>query len=183
MSDFERAAKLVINVEGSLSLDPEDRGNWTGGAKGRGTLKGTKYGISAAQYPDEDIAKLTKERATELYKRDYWNTIQADDFPWPLNLFMFDMAVNQAGGPEYFGKPQPAVLYAQRALSTTQDGAVGPMTKRLAANSRPWHWALFMAYRVKRYEDHPQYDRYGQGWLVRVFTVAMEGGQGLANNS
>ena len=37
--------------EGTLSLDPTDTGNWTGGAVGRGTLVGTKYGISAASYP------------------------------------------------------------------------------------------------------------------------------------
>jgi lysozyme family protein len=174
MSDFERAVKLVVRVEGGLSMDPEDRGNWTGGKKGVGILKGSKYGISAAQYPDEDIANLTPERANFLYKRDYWDTISADDFPWPLNFLMFDMAVNQAGGPEYFGKPQPAVLYAQRALDTTQDGQVGPTTKRLAATSRRWHWARFMAYRVQRYEQHPQYARYSEGWLIRVFTVAME---------
>jgi len=174
MSDFERAVKMVVQVEGGLSLDPEDRGNWTGGKKGVGVLKGTKYGISAAQYPDEDVASLTPERAHFLYKRDYWDTIQADDFPWPLNFLMFDMAVNQAGGPEYFGKPQPAVMYAQRALDTAQDGRVGPTTIRLAAASRPWHWARFMAYRVQRYEGHPQYARYAEGWLIRVFTVAME---------
>jgi lysozyme family protein len=174
MSDFERAVKLVVRVEGGLSLDREDRGNWTGGKKDVGILKGSKYGISAAQYPDEDIQSLTPERAIAIYKRDYWDTINADDFPWPLNFFMFDMAVNQAGGPEYFGKPQPAVLYAQRALDTTQDGAVGPTTKRLAKASRPWHWARFMAYRVQRYESHQQYARYGEGWLIRVFTVAME---------
>ena len=33
--------------EGGLSLDPNDRGNWTGGKKGSGELRGTKYGIAA----------------------------------------------------------------------------------------------------------------------------------------
>lgn len=174
MSDFDRAADLILAAEGGFTQDPDDSGNWTGGAVGEGMLAGTKYGISARQYPEVDIPTLSKKEARAIYKRDYWDTIAADHFPWPLNLFMFDMAVNQAGGPEYAKRPQPAILYAQRALNLVQDGIVGRNTKAKAKRSRMFHWAKFMAYRAQRYQGTRRYDKYGLGWLIRIFTLAME---------
>jgi lysozyme family protein len=69
---FESAFTRLIDVEKGFQADPRDRGNWTGGEPGRGLLKGTKFGISAAAYPSEDIEHLTLERAQLLYRRDYW---------------------------------------------------------------------------------------------------------------
>jgi lysozyme family protein len=174
VSDFAKAAKLILQAEGGYTDDPDDSGNWTGGAVGSGELKGTNFGVSARQYPDIDIANLTKSEAQAIYKRDYWDSIQADHFPWPLNLFMFDMSVNQAGGPEYVNRSQPAVMYAQKALGLKQDGIVGRNTKARAGQSRPFHWAKFMAYRAQRYQSTRRYDKYGVGWLTRIFTLAME---------
>jgi hypothetical protein len=36
-------------------MDERDPGNWTGGAIGKGELRGTKWGISAQTYPQIDI--------------------------------------------------------------------------------------------------------------------------------
>lgn len=66
MTDFDRAFANVIDAEKGLSMDPNDPGNWTGGAKGKGELNGTRYGISAMSYPKEDIARLTLGRASTL---------------------------------------------------------------------------------------------------------------------
>jgi hypothetical protein len=46
---FDRAFEETIGLEGGFSRNPDDNGNWTGGRRGLGELKGTKYGISAAQ--------------------------------------------------------------------------------------------------------------------------------------
>lgn len=61
----------VFTMEGGLSLDRNDRGNWTSGTVGVGELKGTNYGISAMAYPSLDIKNLTKEQATNIYVTDY----------------------------------------------------------------------------------------------------------------
>lgn len=61
----------IFAVEGGLTLDPKDRGNWTSGVIGQGELKGTNHGISAMVYPTLDIKNLTQEEATNLYIRDY----------------------------------------------------------------------------------------------------------------
>jgi len=72
MAEFEPAVKIVLKHEGGFQIDPNDDGNWTGGIKGRGELKGTNHGISAASYPAENIKTLTEDRAKEIYLRDYW---------------------------------------------------------------------------------------------------------------
>jgi hypothetical protein len=50
-------------------MDGKDPGNWTGGKVGKGQLKGTKYDVSAAAFPKENIAGLTKDKAIAIYKR------------------------------------------------------------------------------------------------------------------
>ena len=74
MSDprFARAFGKVVHHEGGLSLDPNDRGNWTSGKIGRGQLRGTKYGVSAMSYPDRDIANLTLDDVQAIYAAAVW---------------------------------------------------------------------------------------------------------------
>jgi lysozyme family protein len=56
--DFLRAFELLVGHEGGFTDDPRDTGSWTGGNAGAGQLKGRKYGISAASYPNLDIKNL-----------------------------------------------------------------------------------------------------------------------------
>ena len=69
--NFDEAFKTVIGHEGGFTQNPKDTGNWTLGKVGAGINKGTKYGIAANTYPNEDIKNLTLERAKQLYKRDF----------------------------------------------------------------------------------------------------------------
>lgn len=54
----------------------------------------TNYGISKRAFPELDIKALTKEEANVIYYQRYWLFI-ADTYSWPLNLCIFDCAVNQ----------------------------------------------------------------------------------------
>lgn len=94
MSNFDFAFAIVVKIEGGFSDDPTDRGNWTGGAPGRGSLKGTKYGLSAAVYPREDIVNLTPERVKAIFKEDYWDRHECDKVEWGKALTIFDTSVN-----------------------------------------------------------------------------------------
>jgi lysozyme family protein len=91
---FKIALGFTKQMEGGLSLNPNDPGNWTGGSVGVGVLKGTKFGISAAAYPHLDIQNLTIEQAEAIYKRDYWDRIGGDSIPFPASIAVFDLAVN-----------------------------------------------------------------------------------------
>lgn len=120
MSNFDTAFAVVVGVEGVLSLDPRDPGNWTGGAVGAGELRGTKYGVSAAAHPTVDIRSLTLDGAREIYRNEYWTAVRADELPPPLALLVFDAAVNSG--------PGQAIRWLQQAVGTGIDGKLGPKT-------------------------------------------------------
>lgn len=154
MTYFERAIDVVLAEEGGYVNDPRDPGGET------------KFGISKRQYPDIDIAALSVSAAKDIYRRDYWDVCKCDDLPWPMCLFVFDSAVNQGVGA--------AVRMLQRAINVPQDGILGLRTMAAAAKARPWHVARFMAFRAMRYQSTRNFDRFGEGWLIRLFRVAME---------
>lgn len=145
MNNFDRAFAFITGpqIEGRLSLDPHDPGNWTGGQISVGTLKGSKYGISAARYPREDIANLTLERAKFLYNRDYWLPHKCDTMEWGKALMVFDSAVNGGHVQEWWedlhSLPLDAFLLEWQAehliylsrLSTWQRNAAGWIKRAL----------------------------------------------------
>jgi len=90
---FDLIVDSVIDFEGGHSLNPNDRGNWTGGKVGSGILRGTKYGISAASYPDLDIANLTIPDAKGIYYRDYWLEGECNLMPGAMAALHFDAIV------------------------------------------------------------------------------------------
>ncbi len=163
---FVFAFPKVVSIEGGLSLHPEDTGNWTGGRKGVGELRGTKYGISARAYPDEDIPNLTLERARILYK-DYWDAIHGDELPDPLSHLVFDAAVNQG--------VSAATHMLQFALKVSVDGKIGPNTIAAAMASNNETCARFQTLRAYRYMGTINFERYGEGWFSRLFLMAMGG--------
>jgi lysozyme family protein len=169
MSNFDRALALVVGVEGGFSKDPTDPGNWTGGKPGAGVLKGTKRGISAAQYPNLDIENLTDEQIAGIYEADYWNECACDSLPLPLAVLVFDCAVNQ-------GQPTAKVTL-QHALGVAVDGKLGPVTLTAAQHSGMYHAARFMSLRAIRYTTSPLFARDGEGWFNRLFTVALSQGE------
>jgi lysozyme family protein len=150
---FDQAIDLVIGIEGGYTNDPRDPGGET------------RYGISKRSHPNEDIKGLTLARAKEIYRAEYWNPCKCDFLPSPLNLYMFDSAVNEG--------PKTAALHLQRVLNITQDGEIGPKTIA-AANRLPIETsALFMTDRSMAYIRNLKFSVYGKGWLKRLFIVAM----------
>lgn len=144
MTNFEKALKFVGLAEGGYTDNRNDRGNWTGGAVGKGELKGTNYGISAASYPHLDIKKLTKVQADAIYKKDYWDTIDGDNLSWPLALVAFDHAVNSG------------VRRAREALKLYEDPYV------------------YIGARIKQYTSFKDWQHFGRGWANRMSDLIIE---------
>jgi lysozyme family protein len=120
MSVFDQCFAITVGEEGGFGRDPADAGNWTGGRVGAGVCKGTKFGVSAASYPQLDIANLTLDDARAIYRRDYFDRVRGDDLPAPLALLAFDAAVNNGVGM--------AVRWLQTVAGVAEDGDVGPHT-------------------------------------------------------
>lgn len=160
MSAFDDAFREVHGEEGDLSMDANDPGNWTGGAIGSGELKGTKYGISAAQYPTLDIANLTLEDAKAIMYRDYWVTIRGEELPANIATGLFDCAVNQG--------EEAAIKLLQRAVNVKDDGNFGPVTMAAFKAADPRFVAKnFAIARILRYSMTPGWSRYARSWLGR----------------
>lgn len=111
MADFNIAITKTLVHEGGATIthDADDRGGLT------------KYGISQKAYPEIDIESLTEEQAKEIYKRDYWDMVKADQISsQEIAASIFDFAVN-AG-------PGTAIKAAQRAANVASDGVLGPVS-------------------------------------------------------
>jgi lysozyme family protein len=166
--NFDAAFPRIINVEQGLQKDPRDRGNWTGGAVGKGELRGTKYGVSAAAYPNLDIENLTLDQAKAIYEPDYWIRAGCDALPDVLRFDVFDTAVNSGVGL--------AGMLLQKALGDSYkgkiDGDVGPKTRAAIAAwpDSPYRLLVrFDGHRLDFLNDNPGlWADYGRGWAQRM---------------
>ena len=152
--------------EGGLSLDPNDRGNWTGGKKGVGELKGTKYGIAAHAYPYLDIRNLTRAAAAQIYRQDYWNRVWGDELPSGPDVVTFDGAINRG--------PGRSIKWLQGAIGTKADGGFGPKTMAAVEAVTDWPAAIkrMTAKRLSFLQGLTSlFKRYGRGWTARVARV------------
>jgi lysozyme family protein len=86
ISDFKRAMEFTLRWEGGYSNDPDDPGGET------------KYGISKKSYPQCDIKNLSEQEAIQIYISDYWLASGCEDVTYPMNLVVFDSAVNCGSG-------------------------------------------------------------------------------------
>lgn len=161
---FDRCFEVLIGHEGGYTRNREDRGNWTGGKVGVGTLKGTKYGISAAAFPDLDIAGLTLEAAKAIYLAEYWRPIRGDELVPALALLVFDAAVNNGVGA--------ATEWLQRAAGVTVDGSIGPKT--LAAAALDGVDERFHFERVLAMTRQTAWGVFGKGWAIRLASLPFQ---------
>jgi lysozyme family protein len=170
--DFELAFKLLIGHEGGFTDNRADPGNWTSGRVGGGRLVGTKFGISAASYPDRDIPNLTLADAHEIYRADFWDRVGCPHMPPRLAFVVFDAAVNNG--------PARAVRWLQGAVGAGTDGIFGPLTRaaveRAAARDSQ---DLTIAGEVHAQRIHfmaglETWRTFGLGWSRRLASVPFE---------
>ena len=159
--NFDEAFETTIGHEGGFTLHSGDPGNWTSGKVGIGTLKGTKYGIAANTYPNEDIKNLTLDRAKQLYKRDFWDKAKCDQLPDGLRFHVFDVSVNSG--------VSRGIKTLQQALGVNDDGIIGSQTIN-AAKSQNAHEILikFYSFRIAFYTSLNTFSTFGKGWMNRV---------------
>jgi len=172
MSNFDRMFDLVAGHEGGFSGNPADPGNWTGGAAGVGVCRGTRFGISAAAYPNLDIANLTLVEAKTIYRRDYWDKVAGDRLPVALALLAFDAAINNG--------TSRSVRWLQQAAQVAQDGVIGPKTLDaigLMAGRPDGLIGLcteFLAQRLVFMTALPTWKTFGLGWARRLCRLPYE---------
>lgn len=156
MAQFNEAFENVLLEEGGFVDDPNDKGGIT------------KYGISQKSYPYLDIAKLTKEDAEKLYKKDYWDSTRIGEIQdQKVANKLFSLAVNMG--------IKNATLCLQRAARSAsgvfliEDGILGKNTIAnvnlckgdvLLAALKSEAAAIYRAFKNPRFE---------RGWLNRAY--------------
>lgn len=158
---FETVFERVIGHEGAFQDHPGDRGNWTTGVVGKGDLKGTKYGISAASYPEEDIKNLSYDQAKLIYFVDWWEKMGMRWWPEAVSYQMFDAAINHG--------VVNANKMLQRAIHVRDDGVIGPKTlAKLREVNLNDLVMLFLAERLEFFTNIGTFQDYGKGWCRRI---------------
>lgn len=155
MTGFEEAFRLVVGVEGDYSDDPNDPGGKT------------RYGVTElvarAHGYKGPMTLLPLDFAKRVFRESYWQAVRADELPWPLALFVFDMAVNSG--------PVQAIRTLQRTLRVREDGVLGAVTLMAAQQMSTDQVALYLADRALFYAGLGGFARYGRGWLKRLFML------------
>jgi lysozyme family protein len=154
MSDYQQCFDKIILAEGGYVDDKNDPGGET------------KYGISKRQYPNLDIKNLQIEQVKKIYKEDYWDKVHGDEIRYPLNLFLFDCAVNQG--------VQVAIKLLQRTMGIQQDGILGVNTQKAITKFGKSLETNFMAERALYYTGTRNFDKFGRGWFSRIFKITRE---------
>lgn len=146
---FDGAFDRLIGHEGGYVNDPKDPGGET------------NWGISKRSYPSVNISELTRDGAKAIYRRDFWDRVNADRLHDGVAFQLFDFAVNSG--------LDTAVRYLQRAVGVADDGHWGPVSARAAEAMsesdvimRLCAERLDFMTRLKNWPDH------GKGWARRI---------------
>ena len=151
LNSFEKAVGVVLakNIEGAHSFDSIGGDTW--------------YGIARNFHPNEIVWPVSKERATAIYKEEYWDRYHCGDLPEAIGIALFDAVINQ---PAVF-----VIAELQRILHVDPDGVIGPAT--IAAAKRydtAELLALFLSHRAMRYMSVSD-PIYRLGLVARLFRV------------
>ncbi len=149
MTPFDIAFDRLLGHEGGYVNDPNDPGGET------------NWGISKRSYPDLDIARLTRDEAKEIYRRDFWVRVGADQLAPSVAFQAFDFAVNSGC--------ETAVRMLQRAVGAAEDGHWGPRSRAAAASNTATDILLRLnAYRLRYMTDLGNWTYHGKGWARRI---------------
>lgn len=148
---FATAFDRLLGNEGGYVDDPADPGGET------------NWGISKRAYPTVNIKTLTRAGAQEIYLRDFWQRIHADELQDGVAFQAFDFAVNSS--------IETSVRYLQRALGVADDGHWGPITRKAAgALSESDTILRFNAERLDYLTRLSNWPAAGKGWARRIAT-------------
>ncbi len=121
----------------------------------------TNWGVCKRSYPNEDISKLTQDRAKQIYLADFWNACHASMLPPEARFDVFDGAVNS-------GVTQ-SLKWLQQAVDVEPDGVIGPAT--LAAIGKlpgAVISARFNGYRLRFMCGLKNWPQSSRGWAKRI---------------
>lgn len=150
--DFNQAFDVLLGHEGGFSDHPSD----PGGA----TRWGVTERVARADGYTGDMREYPRDSARAVYRRLYWDAVQADQLPGPLRFHVFDAAVNSG--------VKQATLWLQRTVGAQPDGVIGAKTIAAARGADAGAPARYSGHRLAFMADLPTWPAFGRGWSRRI---------------
>ena len=156
--NFDFALALVLTFEGGFVDHPDD----PGGATNMGITQTTLAKERGHAVSKSDVAHLAQSEAASIYRKSYWNAVQADALPEGVDLVMFDYAVNS--GPQAAMKALALVLRLTSSLALAQPEGLS----RLASADPAKMIADLCRARRAHLAGLKTFAVFGKGWFKRI---------------
>jgi lysozyme family protein len=151
--NFDQAFDTLIGHEGGYAFHPSDPGGET--------MWGVTANVARKDGYTGEMILLPRERAKAIYRKKYWDAVQADKLPEPMRYSVFDAAVNSG--------TTRAVEWLQDAIDVGADGKMGPLTLAAAKKVDPVRAAILInALRLDFMTSLPTWGHFGKGWARRI---------------
>lgn len=132
---FDRAFELTIGLEGKPSNDPNDPGKFT------------IWGLSQVYNPEVNES-TTLAQAKEIYLKKYWIPAGCDNYPYPMDVCLFDSQVNPQNDPKLPGGGNQEIM-----------------------NQKPENWQDYNILRMIRYMRNSK-EVFVKGHIFRVLKLS-----------
>jgi lysozyme family protein len=154
--NFDEAFTHLLGHEGGYVNHPDDPG-----------LE-TMYGITIAVAREHGYEGLMKDMPVEVakavYRKSYWDAVQADNLPPAIRYAVFDAAVNSGVGT--------SVRWLQQSVGATPDGVLGPKTLAALQEVNPdGLLRRMLAKRLTAMTSMSGWPSFSRGWARRVATL------------
>ena len=159
--NYQSCLEMILHHEGGYVNHPKDPGGITNlGVTKRVYEEWVGYSVS-----EHTMQNLTEEDVAQIYRKNYWDRIKADELPAGLDLCVFDFGVNAGTGR--------AAKLLQRMIGSTPDGGIGPMTLKaldryIDDNGVDHAIGEYQHRRQTYYEGLKHFGTFGRGWTRRV---------------
>lgn len=154
---FEQALKLVLAHEGGYSNHPDDRGGETNYGIALATARANGYLGTMRDIPLHIVEGI--------YRKIYWDKVQADRLPAVLRYPIFDAAVNS-------GVSRSVIWLQEQMPELIRDGVVGAITLAETRKRNPHTLALRACLaRLRFLASLDTFPTFGRGWTRRVSDV------------
>lgn len=157
---FAKAMPHVFSEEGGYVDHPKD----PGGATNMGITLATLSAWEGRRVSKAEVKALTKAKATDIYRENYWNKVSGDDLPAGVDYATLDFAIHSG--------PARAVKMLQKVVGVDQDGVIG--AKTLAAVRKMAADRIINELcdaRLAWLKGLGTFSTFGKGWTSRVSRV------------
>lgn len=161
MDRFAACLPVILRFEGGFIDDPHDHGG------------ATNQGVTQRVYdahrdrlgqPRRSVRDIGADEVSAIYRDGYWLGSRAAEMPEPVDLVVFDAAVNSG--------PRRAAIWLQRAAGVGDDGIIGSGTMAAVRAADPHELAGrcidAREASLRHFAQAPGQGRFLVGWLRRT---------------